>query len=48
MIRGIGLLLAGFPDTVPGMTINRFCSSGVQAVAPAASGCNRIRVAMRA
>ncbi len=29
-------LLAGYPDTVPGMTINRFCSSGVQSVAMAA------------
>lgn len=29
-------LLAGLPDTVPGMTINRFCSSGVQSVAMAA------------
>jgi acetyl-CoA acyltransferase len=37
----IGLLLAGLPDTVPGLTINRFCSSGVQAVALAA---DRIRV----
>jgi acetyl-CoA acyltransferase len=37
----IGLLLAGLPDSVPGLTINRFCSSGVQAVALAA---DRIRV----
>lgn len=29
-------LLAGLPDTVPGMTINRFCSSGLQAIALAA------------
>ena len=29
-------LLAGLPDTVPGMTINRFCSSGVQSIAQAA------------
>jgi acetyl-CoA acyltransferase len=29
-------LLAGLPDTVPGMTINRFCSSGLQAIAMAA------------
>src|SRR5258706_1204674 len=40
-VARIGLLLAGFPDTVPGMTINRFCSSGVQAVAMAA---DRIRL----
>ncbi|HEX6632931.1 MAG TPA: acetyl-CoA C-acyltransferase, partial [Usitatibacter sp.] len=28
-VARIGLLLAGFPNTVSGMTINRFCSSGV-------------------
>ncbi len=27
-VARIGLLLAGFPDSVPGITINRFCSSG--------------------
>ena len=35
-IARLALLLAGFPDTVPGMTVNRFCSSGLQAVALAA------------
>jgi len=40
-VARIGLLLAGLPDTVPGMTVNRFCSSGLQAVALAAE---RIRV----
>jgi acetyl-CoA acyltransferase len=35
-IARIGLLLAGYPHHVPGMTINRFCSSGIQAVAMAA------------
>jgi len=40
-VARIGLLLAGFPDSVPGITINRFCSSGVQAVAMAA---DRIRL----
>lgn len=35
-VARIGLLLAGFPHQVPGVTINRFCSSGVQAVAMAA------------
>ncbi len=39
-VARIGVLLAGFPDTVPAMTVNRFCSSGVQAVALAA---DRIR-----
>jgi acetyl-CoA acyltransferase len=36
-VARIGLLLAGLPNTVPGYTINRFCSSGVQAVADAAA-----------
>jgi acetyl-CoA acyltransferase len=40
-VARIGLLLAGLPDNVPGMTINRFCSSGLQAVALAA---DRIRL----
>ncbi len=40
-VARIGLLLAGLPNGVPGMTINRFCSSGVQAVALAA---DRIRL----
>ena len=40
-VARIGVLLAGFPDTVSGLTINRFCSSGVQAVAMAA---DRIRL----
>ncbi|HET9157507.1 MAG TPA: beta-ketoacyl synthase N-terminal-like domain-containing protein, partial [Myxococcaceae bacterium] len=29
-------LLAGLPDSVPAMTINRFCSSGVQSIAQVA------------
>ncbi len=40
-VARIALLLAGLPNTVSGMTINRFCSSGVQAVALAA---DRIRL----
>lgn len=39
MARGIALR-AGLPDIVPGVTINRFCSSGLQAIAMAA---DRIR-----
>lgn len=35
-IARIATLLAGYPNTVPGVTINRFCSSGIQAVAMAA------------
>jgi len=36
----IAVMRAGLPDSVPGMTINRFCSSGLQAIAIAA---NQIR-----
>jgi len=32
----IGVLLAGFPNSVPAVTVNRFCASGVNAVADAA------------
>jgi acetyl-CoA acyltransferase len=32
----IALLRAGLPNSVPGMTINRFCASGLQAIALAA------------
>src|SRR5690349_24532338 len=35
-VARFGVLLAGLPHTVPGVTINRFCSSGLQAVAYAA------------
>jgi acetyl-CoA acyltransferase len=42
-VARIGLLLAGLPNTVPGITINRFCSSGLQAVADAA---NQIRLGL--
>ncbi|MFZ2752913.1 MAG: acetyl-CoA C-acyltransferase [Lysobacteraceae bacterium] len=35
-VARIGLLLAGLPDTIAAQTINRFCSSGLQAVAMAA------------
>jgi acetyl-CoA acyltransferase len=40
-VARIGALLAGLPDSVPAQTINRFCSSGLQAVALAA---DRIRL----
>lgn len=40
-VARVGLLLAGLPNAVPGMTVNRFCSSGLQAVALAA---DRIRL----
>ncbi|MGY1424691.1 acetyl-CoA C-acyltransferase [Lysobacter sp. A289] len=35
-VARIGVLLAGLPDTIAAQTINRFCSSGLQAVALAA------------
>ena len=40
-VARVALLLAGLPDHVAGMTINRFCSSGLQSVALAA---DRIRL----
>jgi len=40
-VARIGLLLAGFPSTVSGVTVNRFCSSGLQAVS---MGADRIRL----
>jgi acetyl-CoA acyltransferase len=39
-VARIASLRAGLPDSVPGMTINRFCSSGLQSIALAA---DRIR-----
>ncbi len=39
-VARIGTLLAGLPDSVPAITINRFCSSGLNAIALAA---DRIR-----
>ena len=35
-VARIGVLLAGLPASVPGMTVNRFCSSGLNAVSIAA------------
>ena len=40
-VARIGALLSGLPDTVGGVTINRFCASGVTAIQMAA---DRIRV----
>ena len=39
-IARVAALLAGLPESVPGMTINRYCSSGVNSIAIAA---NRIQ-----
>ena len=36
-VARIATLLAGFPEEVPAMIINRFCSSGVQSIATAAN-----------
>ncbi|MET0002380.1 MAG: acetyl-CoA C-acyltransferase [Candidatus Thiodiazotropha sp.] len=40
-VARVSSLLAGLPDSVPGVTINRFCSSGLQSIAMAA---DRIRL----
>ena len=40
-VARMALLLAGLPVSVPGMTVNRFCASGLEAVALAA---HRIRL----
>lgn len=40
-VARLGALLAGLPDTVAGMTVNRFCASGLSAISLAA---DRIRV----
>ena len=40
-VARIGALLAGLPESVPGVTVNRFCSSGLQTVGMAA---DRIRL----
>ncbi len=40
-VARIGALLAGLPSSVPGVTVNRFCASGLTAIAMAA---DRIRV----
>jgi acetyl-CoA acyltransferase len=40
-VARVALLLAGYPVSVPGVTVNRFCSSGLQSVAMAA---DRIKV----
>src|ERR1044072_8766709 len=37
-VARIGVMLAGLPEQVPGVTINRFCSSGVAAIALTAHG----------
>ncbi|MEQ1569209.1 MAG: thiolase family protein [Myxococcota bacterium] len=36
-VARIGAFLAGIPDEVPALTINRFCSSGLQSIAQGAS-----------
>ena len=36
-VARVAALMAGVPDSVPALTINRFCSSGVQAIAQGAA-----------
>jgi len=55
-VARMALLLAGLPDAVPGVTVNRLCGSGLNAVGDAAKGTSereqatieRIRVALGA
>ncbi len=35
-VARMAVLLAGLPETVPGVTVNRLCGSGLEAVAQAA------------
>jgi 3-oxoadipyl-CoA thiolase len=48
-VARMAVLAAGFPDTVPGTTLNRLCGSGLQAVNSAAqaiaSGCGDVFIA---
>src|SRR5271167_687779 len=37
-VARMALLLAGLPDSVPGITVNRLCASGLNAVGEAARG----------
>jgi acetyl-CoA acyltransferase len=37
-VARIASLLSGLPESVPAMTLNRFCASGIQSVATAAAG----------
>src|SRR5437870_2607418 len=36
-VARMALLLAGLPETIPGMTVNRLCASGLNAVGAAAA-----------
>ncbi len=36
-VARVALLRAGFPETVPGLTLNRFCASGLEAIATGAA-----------
>lgn len=36
-VARVSALRAGLPDTIPGMTLNRFCASGLEAIAVAAA-----------
>lgn len=45
-VARIASLLAGIPESVPAMTINRFCSSGVQSIASAAAAISQGAMSM--
>ena len=42
-VARMALLLAGLPDSVPGITVNRLCASGLNAVGLAARAFARAR-----
>jgi acetyl-CoA acetyltransferase len=42
-VARMAVLLAGLPDTVPGVTLNRLCASGLSAVVSAFTPCSRGR-----
>ncbi len=47
-VARMALLIAGIPHTVPGVTVNRLCASGIEAVSVAAAGiaCGEISLAI--
>src|SRR6266540_3517681 len=42
-VARLAALRAGLPESVPGQTVNRFCSSGLQAIPAAPSRCRSLR-----
>ena len=46
-VARMALLLAGLPDSIPGITVNRLCASGLNAVGAAAQAHSRRRDRLR-